>query len=331
MATMIRSASLTGFAALARLVGLDPQRLIAEVGLPAGCLQTPEMMIPARAVGQLLELTASASGAEDFGLRLAETRELSKLGAVALVAREEPTIGRALEAFTHYQHLLKEASALRVERSEGVATISEVLIGQGPAPTRQLTELTLGVLFRVLQTLLGSGWRPQAVCFTHRPPAKLATHRRVFGARIEFGRSFDGILCDERDLDRPQPRSDPAIACAVRQYLEELLACGNVTLTEKVRETLTWMLPSGNCSLDSIAAQLGFESRALRRRLAREGQSFAALLDEVRAHVAMQLVENRAQPLSDAAAQLGFSEPSAFSRWFHARFGCSPTMWRAAR
>ena len=85
---MIRSASLTGFAALARLVGLDPQRLIAEVGLPAGCLQTPEMMIRARAVGQLLELAASASGAEDFGLRLAETRELSKLGAVALVARE---------------------------------------------------------------------------------------------------------------------------------------------------------------------------------------------------------------------------------------------------
>jgi AraC-like DNA-binding protein len=36
------------------------------------------------------------------------------------------------------------------------------------------------------------------------------------------------------------------------------------------------------------------------------------------------------QSLTDIAYLLGFAAPSAFSRWFRRRFGCSPTEWRAA-
>ena len=39
-------------------------------------------------------------------------------------------------------------------------------------------------------------------------------------------------------------------------------------------------------------------------------------------------VPNPRRSLTEIAQELGFSEPSAFSRWFRRRFGCSPSEWR---
>ena len=40
-------------------------------------------------------------------------------------------------------------------------------------------------------------------------------------------------------------------------------------------------------------------------------------------------VLNPRRSLTEIATQLGFSEPSAFSRWFRGQFGCSPREWRS--
>src|SRR5580698_7081346 len=68
-----RSAGLTGYIELARAIGVDPYRMASSIGLPANCLTNPDLKIPADAIGRLLEATAQRSGAEDIGLRLAES------------------------------------------------------------------------------------------------------------------------------------------------------------------------------------------------------------------------------------------------------------------
>jgi AraC-like DNA-binding protein len=35
--------------------------------------------------------------------------------------------------------------------------------------------------------------------------------------------------------------------------------------------------------------------------------------------------------LTDISQMLGFTAPSAFSRWFRQRFGVSPTQWRSSQ
>jgi AraC-like DNA-binding protein len=329
MSAQVRSASLTGFAELARTVGLDPNRLLAAVNIPASSLDTPEMMIPARAVGRLLELAAAASQTENFGLRLAATRHLSNLGAVALVAREEPTAGKALGTVIRYQRLLNAGAVLRMDRDEGAALISIVAAGRAPAQARQANELIIGVVFRLLQALLGPAWRPQRVCFVHDAPGDLSLHRKLFGTRVVFGAESNGIVCDGVDLDRPRPGSDASLTRAVRRYLDELLDSQSNMLADKVRETMVALLPSNQCTLDHVATRLGLEPRTLQRRLARESEHFASLLTQVRASLALQYVANPTRPLGSIAVLLGFSELSAFTRWFKTTFHCSPSAHRA--
>src|SRR4051812_22493454 len=80
MPMLLRAAALTGYAALAREFGLDPLRLVAAVGLPARVLTDPELHVAAGRVGRLLELSATAAGRDDFGLRLGAMRDPSNLG-----------------------------------------------------------------------------------------------------------------------------------------------------------------------------------------------------------------------------------------------------------
>ncbi len=97
MKGLIRSASLTNFAEVARKVGLDPGRMLSEFGLPRHCLRDPDLKVPVESVRRLLETAAERSGVEAFGLLMAETRQLSNLGPVGLLVREQPTVRLAVD------------------------------------------------------------------------------------------------------------------------------------------------------------------------------------------------------------------------------------------
>ena len=326
-----RSATLSNYADLARASGMDPYALLAEVGLPASCLLEAEQRIPVDKVALLLELTARRSGEEAFGLLLSEQRRASNLGPLVLLAREEPTLRQALQALARYSHLHTEAIFVSVEEEAGTALIRMEMLAGDTVPTRQGAELSLAVLFGMLRFFLGDEWRPRTVSFTHGAPKDRQHHRRIFGTRLEFGQAFTGMVCDARDLDMPLPWADPVMGRYVRRYLDEQDAQTRQTMSHKVRQLVLLLLPSGRSNIDSVARALGLTRRTIHRHLAGEDLTFSAILDSVRGELALRYLERRERPLSEVAALLGFSEPSAFSRWFRAAFGQSPTQHQARR
>jgi AraC-like DNA-binding protein len=69
--------------------------------------------------------------------------------------------------------------------------------------------------------------------------------------------------------------------------------------------------------------------RTLHRQLAAEGQSFSSLVHGTREALAERYLAADRYSQTDVSQLLGFTAPSAFSRWFRQRFGVSPTEWRA--
>lgn len=328
---LVRAASLTGYLELAGLLRFDPYPLLQAVGLPRACLHDPDLKISADAGRQLLEDSARVAHEESFGLRLAESRQLSNLGPLALIVREGPTARKALEAMVKYIRLHNEALHPLIEVDDGILTVRPELRFERPVPARQAIELCVGVLSRTLGTFLGDSWRPRAVRFTHGAPRDLSVHKRIFGARVEFGRDFNGIVCNEADLERQLPHSDQLMARYARQYLDALLLNGPVSMSDRVREMLWVRVPSGSYSLEAMAKQLGVTARTIERHLKREGTSFSAVLNQVRAEMVKQYVESTDRPLYIISELMGFSALSAFSRWFRDEFKCSPSGWRIAR
>lgn len=327
MTDFIRSACLTSFPEIARSVGLDPLRLLDAVGIDRRCLDDPEIKLSAAALGRLLEASARAARIEDFGLRLAETRTLSILGPVGLLVGEEPTVRAALQSLLRYIPLHNESLYLRLEERDGMAIASVEIRARRPVPIRQGTELTVGVFYRILRQLVGPHWRP-LVCFAHDAPRRRDVHRRLFAGRVEFDHDFNGIVCSPRDLDRSIPASNPVLARHARHHLDSLLARPNASIAGKVRELVWLQLSTGRCHAGLVASQLGVDRRTLHRKLAGENLTFLDVLEAVRTEIVTRALPSRERPLSVLADMLGFSSLSAFSRWFHTRFGASPTVWR---
>jgi AraC-like DNA-binding protein len=327
MFPLVRSAALTGYAALAHSLGLDPERLADGVGLPREALGEPSLCVPVARVARLLELSASKAGVEDFGLRLGETRRISNLGLLGVIGSEAPSLRRGIQATARYARLHSDALSLRLERLDRDWLVSPCVLIPQIDRTRQITELVLAVAHRAFSELWGEDWRPELVCFAHPAPRDLSSHRRIFGRRLQFDALVTGFVCPGMLMDREREVSASLLVREARAHLEEQLARSEPGAVARTREMIAWLLPTGLCSAEAVARRLGLDRRTLHRHLAREGQSYVALLDEVRKDVARQQLSEGRRLLKEVAGALGFEAPSVFSRWFRVRFGCSATEW----
>ena len=311
MTSYLRSASLSNYGDLARNLGLDPALMLARVGLPPNCLHNPDLRVSADAVMALLELSAQTSGEPAFGLRLAQTRRLSTLGLVGMLARDEPTLREAIATLVRYGRQHNESLVARLEEENGVAVITQELL-TAPSAGRQSIELAVGAMHRILRLLLGPEWSARAVCFTHPAPDVLDIHRRLFGRSVRFSQEFNGIVLRSTDLDTPMAMADPVM----RGYAHQMLAEATPTeLTRhEVQHLILALLPTGRCNADQVALHMGIDRRTVHRRLAREGCSFSALLQQTRQELMARHLSG-GRLLSEVAPLLGFGSLSAFSRW----------------
>ncbi|HZZ68218.1 MAG TPA: AraC family transcriptional regulator [Phenylobacterium sp.] len=326
MSHLARSAGLTGFVDLSLALGVDPYKIAGEVGIPVAAFNDPDMKVPARALSQMHELAAERSGAEDFGLRLAEVRRFSNLGPVALVIREQPTVRAALEQLRRYIWLQNDAYSTDMQETGDIAVVRL----SSPAWTgRQGSEVALGAAMRIFRELLGESWRPLEVYFPHGAPARLDMHLKVFGVAPRFSQDFLGIVIARADLDRPISSADPDMARQVVRYLEQIAAGRGANFSDKVREMVVLLLPEGGVTVERVAGRLAMDRRTLHRRLAAEGTTFSALLNAARREAAEPLLSRSERSFQSVAELLGFSSLSAFAHWFRRQFGLTASAYRA--
>jgi len=326
MHALTRSASLTDYEQVARSVGLDPFRMLRMAKLPARALDDPNVLISADSVGWLLEESARLSGQEAFGLLLAETRSLGNLGMLALLIREEPTLRAAVHSLVRYMRLQNAGVQLRLD-DPGDMVMLHVGYMQGHGVSRQAIEQSTGIGLRTLRVLSRDTFRPVRICFTHEEPASIAVHRRVLGTAIAFSQECNAIVCRTRDLDMPIPAADPALNREVRRWLDRQLADLPDEPTQRARQIVRMLLPSGLCSVDQVARHLGTHRRTLHRQLAAEGESVTTIMNAVRVELAPEYLANSKRKLYEVADLLGFSTAAHFSRWFRSQFGKTPSEW----
>lgn len=320
MSTLIRSASLTNFTEIAQQCGLDPLALVRAVGLPAKCLSDPDLKVDTHMVVRLLEMAARDAREPAFGLRMGESRRLSNLGPLGLLLRDEPTLRHALDAIVRHIRVHNEALVIQVEEVDPLVLIREEFAIELSESRRQAAELAMAVTYRILSLFMGATWRPRLVCFSHSAPAHRAIHHRVFGDQVAFNHEFNGLLCNQSDLDQPNPSADPVMA----RYAQELVtskAVGGPSFAHQVQQLILLLLPLGQCTADVVAQHLDCDRRTITRRLSAENTGFHQLVDEHRRRIVRQYVQDKSRPLAQVSSLLGFSALSAFSRWYRDQFG----------
>jgi len=323
---LVRATSLTGYFAVAEELGLDTFPLMRRAGLPRAILDNPEQMLPARPVIRLLEESAEAARCMTFGLRMAEKRGIADLGMVSLLIAHQSTLRDALSVLMQFRNRINSTLVLRVEEFENMVLLQERFAFDPPMYCRQADDLALGVLDQMGREVLGADWQPIAICLPYEPPppSERLIFQRLFSAPLEFNSDFEGILLNRADLDRSNPRSNPALALHARNLVNAIIDPGERSLVQEVEQAIQLLMPAGRASIASVADSLGMTVRTLQRRLDEEDASFTDLLDRVRVREVNRHMSQRRMRLTDIADALGYSSLSAFSNWYRGRFGESP-------
>lgn len=101
-------------------------------------------------------------------------------------------------------------------------------------------------------------------------------------------------------------------------------------LTEDLRRLLRTELLRDTCSAATVARLFSMHRRTMSRHLRTEGLAFRQVANEVRFEIACELLSHTGMALSQIAAVLRYSEPSAFTRAFRRWSGQTPSAWRAS-
>jgi AraC-like DNA-binding protein len=326
----MRAVTLSDYVEVANAVGLDGVRMLRQAGISLDMLEDPENRLPAAAIVRLLDRSAEESGCESFGLLMAERRTFASLGPVSLLLERLPNLRAVVRACIVFQRHLNDVVSINLEEVEDTSLIKLDLWPEYWGA--QMLDLLLGIAYQVLTGASGGRWRPACVHTMRPAPEDMTVWRRFFGAPIEFESYFSGFSCSSASMQIPNPLADEAMARNAHNLLRLLpLRTGPEPIGDKVRRTISLLLPSGRATVEQVASQLGLSSRSLQRRLDEEGLQFGELLSGVRQELATAYLANSSRPVTSVAALLGYSSPSSFTRWFAGSFGMAPQAWRASQ
>lgn len=325
--SVVRGTALSNAARLISDLGGDPAALLGAAGIRLEDAGEYDVFIPLAGVLQVVETAARATGAPDFGRQLAERQGIQILGPVGVAARTAPTVGHAVGIFTTFMTAYSPAlavSLLHVDTDTAFVDL-EVLLDKMP-PSPQSVELTLGVTLRVLRLLLGPEYAPRSVHLPHLPLTPEPDYVRYYGCTPHFAEPKAGFTVRADDLRRPLRRDDVAHQAMV-EYLTRVTE-RDTGLTQSIGAIVRQLLPTGAVTLEVIAAQFAVHPKALQRKLADEGTTFAAVVDNTRMRMAERYLRDTRISLSHLSRELGYAEQSVLTRSCRRWFGSGPAAYR---
>ena len=121
----------------------------------------------------------------------------------------------------------------------------------------------------------------------------------------------------------------PVMARYAQSFIEAIPGGNTRSLVLEVRKSIYLLLPMGRANIGQIAQTLGMNVRTLQRRLDEDGETFSNLINTVRIELSQRYISNPKYPLGRIAELLGYSNHSAFTRWFTSQFKQAPQEVRA--
>ncbi len=332
----------TGMLSGLRARRVDPLPLLRAASIPASVLAERRVRVPIASYVALYNAVVRELGDEGFAL----FREPLRPGTFEFLCRSvagSATLGEALDRAARFLGLVLPDLGVRVARSGGSGWLEIAerrrLHARLADPRRVFAfEWLLRLLHALACWLVGRGIALDTVRFPFPRPPHAGDYALVYAERCAFldesagaaapspplAASFDAAL-----LDLPVVR-EPS---EVEAFLEgapgriSMLYRRDRGLARAVRELLGRDLAEAP-DLAAAARTLGLSPRTLHRRLRDEGSGFRAIKDELRRERALARLEKTRESIAGIAAELGYSEPSAFFRAFQGWRGEAPSAHR---
>jgi AraC-like DNA-binding protein len=314
-------------------LGVPAEVSLRGTGLLVDRLGDPRLEVtPATELDVIRNILAAAGDEPGRGLEAGSRFTLSSYGIWGFALVTSPTLRSAVDVAFQFLDLTFAFSRIERRLAGDELRLAVTAPDVEPALRRFVVEREVAAIRVLERDLLGDRARPVAVTFgfPEAPAAVVERCTALFGTRPSFGARETVATLGAGLLDLPLPQANEVTMAMALEQCRELLdrRRARTGVSGKVRDLLLANLADPP-DARQVAAALAMSDRTLRHRLAAEGTTFRALLDEVRERLAEELLVRGGLPVSEVALRLGYVEVSSFSQAFRRWKGVGPREYRA--
>jgi AraC-like DNA-binding protein len=305
-------------------LGIDVERLRRAAGLRSlgGTLTRTQLLAVLRAARELGQDPLLA-------IRAGKRQRVHHFGVYGFALATSPTFGDAF-AFGH-KHVQLAGAVLRITfRQEGEQGLVQ---SWNPNSLGDLlpfvSEFWRASMVTLKGEILGDRFPSTLMRFAYPRPVHWRAYAELFQCPLEFESETMEWHFNAAVFARPCPNASSLTADICRDFCEKLIA-GDDGESPLLRELRSYIIGNSGrrCTADEAAAALGLSRRTLFRRLTDEGITFQELLNQTRASLACEYLENTQLTVSEIAERCGFGDEANFRKAFTSWRGATPSAWR---
>ena len=314
--------------------GHDPAQVLRECGLDPELLTNPGLTLDYWEFSRLSRRIIELLGDENHGLT-GVPQSLGTNELVAMVLTHRATLDEATEmlaaisnrrksGFSHLLHKSVTNCEYRVYIEQDCEMLNEFAI-----------EAALLYRHRLLCWLCGHRIPITQLHLPYAPPEWKDEYRYMYaGAAVLFDAGHAGFTFARSYLSHPIVQDEHSVSDQLTTAFGALpqveVRLGSLSI--QVRDHLFHRLAASGelMEIEELSSMLNMEIHTLRRRLRKEGLSFKELCAIARQDLAVKLLNQQDASIEEVALQLGYVEPSSFTRAFKAWTGMTPMGYRRA-
>lgn len=312
------------FRLLLRRFGDTPERraaILRDTGVTEEMLRAPSTDISLSQQLRQVENLVHLLG-DGWALRAPELWNPSVHGPLGVAAVAAPDFAAMMEVIARFSFVRAPFHRVLLRRGKTWSQIEyELTVPLDERIWRPLVEISFIGLRAGMAAVLTAPPMAAQCAFTCAEPAHADEVRATLGADVIYGAPHNAIRFPSAWLALASPFADARLYGAALGELQ--VAAQRIAAPTGLRgrvERLLSTLPAGRLTADQVARLTGVSRRTLVRRLAETGAGYRQLVDaELRAR-AQRLLQDGGLSHARMAEELGYTEPTSFSRacrrWF---------------
>lgn len=311
--------------------GIDVETLYAQLNISPTIMTSEEGSLSMDSYFSLLNLASRLSGIRFLSASLAPMHESEDMGVLVYLIRNARNFEHGLDVLRRYITLVSPGAEISLMESETDYLLTYQFSNTPPAKCYQDVEGTLVQFTLMIRDVLNDqSWEPKQVYFSHSPQDVSDAENFPVGKSVVFDHPFSGVTFPKNIIQHPIENADSKLLsileAQVLQSTTDLVM--HDTLTDRVHLLISSGLANSSMTSDDIADALGMSRRTLYRRLQDSGTTYNTIREDVALELAKTSLTNSSAPITHIAQEMGYSDASAFNRFFKRLAGSTPLQYR---
>lgn len=312
---------------------INCDQFLLSVGLEPKNFNSPDKRITLDQLITLIHKGAVITGDIDIGLHLGEIFTGIPNILYYLMMNCEHLM-EAIEKYIKYHQVIDNTRKIAIKQKDDLVIINLWIDNDIYNNDKHLIDSTLCCFLHFFNYISGRKITPIEVRFRFPAPIERKEYKRIFNCPLNFSNKMNALVLDKKDLYLPLSTHNENLKQQFEIQTSKLLQqlFQPATYSEKVSQLILKGFTNHPVpliySVEEVAQQLALSVRALQMKLKDEKITYSQLLNKIRIETAVDYLKDKTVSIGEISYFMGFSEPSAFHRFFKKVTGSTPQEYR---